>query len=71
MTPEAWTSELGRMLDERLEEGERASGLVSKLASGSAFESWLSFELRLLLEGWTRPRTTSPASMWQDTHNLV
>jgi len=41
---------LARLLDDRLAGGEAESRLVSKLAAGSAFEAWLSFETRLLAE---------------------
>ena len=42
-----------RILDEHLTVAERERGVVSSLAVGSAFESWLAFEARLL---WERNR---------------
>jgi hypothetical protein len=50
MTLEDWASSLGRILEDRLDQGGKSAELVSSLASGAAFEAWLSFEARLLLE---------------------
>ncbi len=44
--------QFGRLLDDHLAEQETSRQAVSRFASGAAFEAWLSFEARLLLESY-------------------
>ena len=62
-----FASELGRLLDEHLAEQEAARQAVSRLASGAAFEAWLSFEARLLME--SHRAELSLAGLTMDRHN--
>jgi hypothetical protein len=50
MTLVTFAKRLGGMVDAHLRAREKQKGTVSLLATGAAFESWLSFEARLLLE---------------------